>query len=207
MRGSSVADNGTHYLRVSIASFKHYKRLAERALEQVSDESFFQDLDSHSNSLAIIVKHIAGNQRSRWTDFLTTDGEKPDRQRDREFLLEEDSRESLMHAWEKGWDALFETLESLRANQLQETITIRTEAFTVLEAIDRQMNHCAYHIGQIVFLARHFAGEKWQSLSVPQGESAEFNKFVADRISAGKPRRHALQGTADFSKRRETEES
>lgn len=190
-----------NYLDDAIRSFRSYKRLAERALEQVSDDEFFLQIDEESNSLALIVKHIAGNQRSRWTDFLTTDGEKPDRHRDTEFELNDETRESLMAFWEAGWATLFETLESLTADDLDKTITIRGEPHTVVEAINRQLTHYPYHIGQIVFLAKHLRASEWKTLSVPRNRSAEFNKFLAERQAEGSEPLDRLEVTNEFAKR------
>ncbi len=144
-------------------------------MEQLDDEQLFRSLDAESNSIALIRKHMAGNMRSRWTDFLTTDGEKPDRHRDREFELEAgDSRESLTAHWEAGWARALETIGALEPEDLQKTVRIRGEPHTVLEALDRQLTHYAYHVGQIVLLARHLAGPDWRWLSVPKGESESY---------------------------------
>lgn len=191
----NVAEN---YLADAISSFRSYKRLAERALEQVSDEEFFARIDDESNSLAVIVKHIAGNLRSRWTDFLTTDGEKPDRYRDTEFELIGDTRESLMQYWEAGWQTLFDTLEALSEDDLSKTVTIRGEPHTVVEAINRQLTHYAYHVGQIVFLAKHLRAKEWKTLSVPRNRSAQFNEFLAKRRSEGTSRLGHLEATMEF---------
>ena len=170
-----------NYHADALVSFRNYKRLAERAIEQVSDEEFFATIDEEANSIALIVKHIAGNLRSRWTDFLTTDGEKADRNRDTEFELIGDRRDSLMKFWEAGWQTLFDTIESLTPKDFSKTITIRSEPHSVVEAVNRQLTHYAYHVGQIVLLAKHFKSSEWKSLSVPKNKSAEFNQFVADR--------------------------
>jgi hypothetical protein len=193
----NVAEN---YLADATNSFRSYKRLAERALEQVNDEEFFVQIDAESNSLAVIVKHIAGNLRSRWTDLLTTDGEKPDRHRDTEFELIGDTRDSLMSFWESGWQTLFDTLDSLSADDMSKTVTIRGEAHTVVEAINRQLTHYAYHIGQIVFLAKHLRSSDWQTLSVPRNRSAQFNEFLAKRRAEGKERSGHLEAPEEFNK-------
>jgi uncharacterized damage-inducible protein DinB len=177
-----IAEN---FLQESIESFRSYKKLAEEALAQVSDEEFFRLIDAESNSIAAISKHIAGNLRSRWTDFLTTDGEKPDRQRDTEFTAENDSRENLTQIWETGWQTLFETLESLKTEDLQKIVQIRGEDFTVVKAINRALAHVAYHIGQITFLAKHFRAGEWETLSVPRNKSAEFNAFLLAKEDKG----------------------
>ncbi len=164
-----------HYLKDVSLQLRKYRELAEKALAQVADADFFAVLDSEANSIALIIKHMAGNMRSRWTDFLTSDGEKPDRERDREFILEEgDRREALMARWEEGWELTLAAIEGLRPEDLQRTVTIRGEPHTVLEAINRQLTHYAYHVGQIVLLAKHAAGERWQSLSIPRGRSRDF---------------------------------
>lgn len=162
----------------SVAIFHQFKKLAEAALAQVSDEQLQTVLDPESNSLALIVKHMAGNMRSRWTDFLTTDGEKPDRNRDREFEDPPATRAELMQLWEEGWNRLFGALEPLTDADLGRTITIRSEAHSVMQAINRQVAHYAYHCGQIVFLAKHLQSENWKCLSVPRKKSDEFNQRV-----------------------------
>ena len=169
----------TSYVKDSIDLFRYYKNLAERAMAQCPDEALFTTLDAESNSIAIIVKHISGNMRSRWSDFLTSDGEKPDRNRDTEFEEPPKTRAELMEAWERGWKYVFDALEPLSDADLARTVTIRTEPHSVMQAINRQMAHYSYHVGQIVYLARHFAGDKWQTLTVPKKKSAEFNKKVA----------------------------
>ncbi|MGB7263995.1 MAG: DUF1572 domain-containing protein [Terracidiphilus sp.] len=165
----------------ALSLFRYYKRLAERAMEQVSDEQLFAALDHEANSIAVIVKHMAGNMRSRWTNFLTTDGEKPDRDRDSEFVDPPATRTDLLAEWENGWSRLFTALEPLTDADLGRTVTIRGEAHSVMQAINRQLAHYPHHVGQIVLLAKHFACDKWQSLSVPRNKSAEFNQQVAAR--------------------------
>src|SRR5580704_1975913 len=145
----------TSYLEDSLGVFRYYKQLGERAMDQVTDEQLYATLDGEMNSIAIVVKHITGNMRSRWTDFLTTDGEKPDRHRDREFIAPAATRAALMNEWEQGWDCLFRALEPLTDADLTRTITIRGEAHSVMQAINRQIAHYASHCGQIVFLAKH----------------------------------------------------
>src|SRR5438128_6143412 len=147
-------------------------------MEQVPDDALFSELDAESNSIAIVVKHMAGNMRSRWTDFLMTDGEKPDRNRDSEFVDPPDTRKALLQLWEGGWSSIFRALEPLSDADLERTVTIRGEAHSVMQAINRQLAHYAHHIGQIVMLAKHLAGEKWTSLSIPRNRSAEFNQKV-----------------------------
>lgn len=172
----------TSYLTDSLALFRHYKKLAERAMKQVSDEQLQIVLDPEMNSIAQTVKHMTGNMRSRWTDFLNTDGEKPDRRRDSEFVDPPATRESVLARWEEGWQTLFQALEPLTDADLSRTVFIRGEAHSVMQAINRQIAHYAYHCGQIVLLAKHFRSEEWQSLSVPRNKSGEFN----ERVLAGK---------------------
>lgn len=169
----------TSYLEDAIELFRYYKRQAERAMEQVKDEQLFAAIDSESNSIAIIVKHMAGNMRSRWTDFLTSDGEKLNRNRDGEFVDAPRTRAALMEIWDRGWMCMFGALEPLTDADLGRKITIRGEAHSVMQAINRQLAHYPHHIGQIVLLAKHFAGERWHSLTVPRNGSAEFNRRVA----------------------------
>lgn len=169
----------TSYIQDSLELFRYYKKIAERAIEQVTDQQLFASLDPESNSIAIIVKHMTGNMRSRWTDFLTTDGEKPNRDRDTEFEQPPATREALMQAWEEGWALVFSALEPLKEEDLTRTITIRGEAHSVMQAINRQVAHYSLHIGQIVLLAKHLGHDHWQSLSVPRNRSAEFNQRVA----------------------------
>lgn len=167
---------GEHYLADIVRQLEKLKRLADDALRQVTDAQFFLVPDPESNSLALIVKHVAGNMRSRWREFLTTDGEKPDRHRDREFEREPtDTRPALMARWEEGWNAALSTIRSLRQDDLQKTVTLRGEPHTVLEAINRQVPHYAYHVGQIVFLAKHLVGAAWRTLSIPRGRSRDYD--------------------------------
>jgi len=167
---------GTHYLTDALAQFRKYKRMADAAIAQVSDEDFFRAPDPESNSIALVMKHLAGNMRSRWRDFPRGDGEKADRNRDAEFEKEAgDSRASMTARWEEGWDLLFRALEPIREDGLFEKVPIRGEPHTVLEAMQRQLTHYAYHVGQIVYLAKHYAGARWKSLSIPKGKSREFD--------------------------------
>jgi len=158
-----------HYLEDAEKVFRTQKKLADGAAAQVSDEEFFRAIDAESNSIALIMKHMAGNMRSRWTDFLETDGEKPDRNRDMEFEVGAgDSLPEIEARWQAGWDLLFRTLESLRPEDLGRTVIIRGERMSVLAAIQRQLAHYASHVGQIVFLAKHWNGPRWRTLSVPK---------------------------------------
>lgn len=168
----------TSYLEDSLSLFRYYKHLGERAMAQVTDQQLLAVMDVEMNSIAVIVKHMAGNMRSRWTDFLTSDGEKPDRNRDAEFADPPSTREAVLALWEEGWGCVFSALEPLSEADLQGTVTIRGEAHSVMQAISRQLAHYSYHCGQIVLLAKHFKNKDWQSLSVPRGQSAEFHRRV-----------------------------
>jgi hypothetical protein len=169
----------TSYLEDSLAVFRQYKKLAEGAIAQVRDDQLNAVLDPEMNSIALIIKHLAGNMRSRWTDFLTTDGEKPDRNRDSEFLDPPSTREDVMKLWDEGWTRLFNALEPLTDADLSRTVTIRGEPHSVMQAINRQIAHYACHCGQIVFLAKHLEHEHWKSLSIPRNKSADFDRRVA----------------------------
>lgn len=161
--------------------FAECQSLVDRAIAQLDDAQFFATLDVESNSVALIVKHIAGNMRSRWTDFLTTDGEKPDRHRDSEFILEAgDTRASLLERLDEGWRLVFGAIDGLSSDDLSRTVTIRSEPHTVLGAICRQLTHYAYHAGQIVFLAKHLRSSSWQTLSVARGQSDAFSAQKRD---------------------------
>jgi hypothetical protein len=168
----------TSYLEDSIALFHFYKKTAERAMEQVTDKQLFATLDEEMNSIAIIVKHMTGNMRSRWTDFLTSDGEKLDRNRDTEFVEPPATRQELLKRWNEGWDTVFHALDPLTDSDLERKVEIRSEPHSVMQAVNRQIAHYAYHCGQIVFLAKHFKASEWKSLSVPRNRSAEFNRKV-----------------------------
>lgn len=186
------------YLDDALSSFRAYKKLAEKAIEQISEEEFFIALDEESNSIALIMKHMAGNLLSRWTDFLTSDGEKPNRNRDMEFVIESDnSKEALMAYWERGWQALFSALEPLQPADFERIVKIRGEDHTIVQAINRQLTHYSYHIGQIVFLAKHFRSADWKSLSVPKNRSAEFNAALS-RHSAKADTEKRFEGAANL---------
>ena len=170
-----------NYFDDALSALRAYKKLAEKAIAQLKDEEFFVTLDEESNSVAIIMKHMAGNMFSRWTDFLTTDGEKPDRNRDMEFVIDaQTTKEDVIAYWERGWARVFEALEPLRIEDFEKTVTIRGEEHTIVEAINRQLMHYAYHVGQIVFLAKHFRSAQWESLSIPRNRSAEFNAQMSN---------------------------
>lgn len=186
-----------HYLDDAITTFRAYKKLAEKALDQLRDEEYFIAIDDEANSIAVIMKHLAGNMLSRWTDFLTTDGEKPERNRDMEFVIEpQTSRADVMAFWEKGWRRTFETVEALQPEDLMRTVLIRGEPHTVVQALNRQLAHYPHHIGQIVFLAKHFRSSDWKSLSIPKNKSAEFNRYLEQKPHEGE---HRFDAAARFS--------
>jgi hypothetical protein len=161
-----------HYLQDALLQLRKLKSQADRALAQVREEDWLTTLDPESNSIAIIMKHVAGNMRSRWTDFLESDGEKPDRRRDSEFVIEPgDTARSIRERWDAGWQLAFDALSPLSSEDLMRPVTVRGERHSVTEAINRQMTHYAGHVGQIVLLAKHFAGPNWKSLSIPRGRS------------------------------------
>lgn len=180
-------DLARHYLETAISEFRTMKKLAVRALSQLNEAEFFVTLDPESNSIAILVKHMAGNMRSRWVDFLTSDGEKPDRNRDQEFILDEaTTRDQVMEWWEQGWQYVFAALESLQPEDLMRTVVIRAEPHTVVQAISRQTAHYAEHVGQIVFLAKHLKSADWKTPSVPRGKSEEFKQMMIERMKNSK---------------------
>lgn len=170
------------YLEDALSSFRAYKKLAEKGIDQLKEEEFFVTLDEEGNSIAVIMKHMAGNMLSRWTDFLTSDGEKPGRNRDMEFVIEDSTtKDAVAGYWERGWQAVFAALEPLQPEDFQRTVSIRGEAHTIVQAINRQLTHYAYHIGQIVFLAKHFRSSEWKSLSIPRNRSMEFNATKSEQ--------------------------
>jgi hypothetical protein len=180
-----MLDIGMMYLDEVSRSLRGIKRQTESAIEQLNDEQFFAVLDAESNSIAIIVKHMAGNLRSRFTDFLTTDGEKPDRHRDQEFIVAADaSRNEIMATWEKYWQLVLDTVQGLGPDDLSREVTIRREPHTVLQAINRQVAHYALHAGQIIFLAKHWTGGQWKTLSVPRGQSDAVNAAYAAKFQS-----------------------
>jgi len=176
------------FIDATLRELRSLKRAAERAMAQISDEQFFAALDAETNSIAVLVKHMSGNMRSRWTDFLTTDGEKPWRDRDAEFRIDPgDTRAALAERWEQGWRILLGSLESLGPADLERTVTIRAEPYTVVGATQRSLSHYSDHIGQIILLAKHFAGTDWKTLSIPRGKSQEHNsEFVANQLAKQK---------------------
>ena len=169
----------TSCLKDSVDLLHFYKKLGDRAMAQANDEALFTTIDNESNSIAIIVKHLAGNMRSRWTDFLTSDGEKPDRDRDSEFEAPPKTRAELLSLWESAWQLAFDALAPLTDADLSRTAYIRSEPHSVMQTIHRQLGHYAYHVGQIVYLAKHFAGPDWNALTIPRHKSADFNAKVA----------------------------
>ena len=165
---------GEDYLRVSIADFRRMKRLAEKAMDQLEDDDYHQTPDAEANSVAVLIRHLSGNMLSRWTDFLTTDGEKESRRRDTEFVDEAEGPDALRERWDRGWSCLFEALENLGAKDLTRTVHIRGEAHSVVEAISRQMWHYGSHVGQIIYIAKHRRAADWTTLSIPRGKSEEY---------------------------------
>jgi len=163
----------TSYLKDALGLFHYYKRLGENAIAQCPEEKLCAEIDAQSNSLAIVVKHMVGNMRSRWTNFLSTDGEKPERQRDTEFEAPLRTRAEILATWENGWKLVFAAVTPLTEDDLEKTVTIRGAPHSVVQAINRQIAHYSYHVGQIVFLARHFAGSEWKTLSIPKRKSSE----------------------------------
>lgn len=188
-----------NYHSDALEFFRNYKKLAERAIKQISEEEFFMAIDAEANSIAVIVKHIAGNLHSRWKDFLRSDGEKPERDRDAEFRIAGDTRESLMQFWETGWQTLFDNIEPLTEKDFEKTITVRGEKHTIIEAINRQLAHYPYHVDQIVLLAKHFKSTEWKTLSVPKNKSAEFNQFLAEKQAAGVEKTNRLEAPLEFT--------
>ena len=177
MSSEAIVQN---YLDDSRSAMRAYKKLAEKAIAQLKDEEFFIALDQEASSVAVVMKHMAGNIISRWTDFLTSDGEKPDRNRDMEFVIEpQTTKDSVIAYWERGWKCVFDALAPLRPEDCEKTGRIRGEQHTIVQAINRQLMHYAYHIGQIVYLAKHFRSAEWTSLSLPRNRSAEFNAYVS----------------------------
>ena len=180
-----MPDLGAMYLDEAFRNLRGIKRQADTAIQQLNDRQFFAQLDAEANSVAILVKHMAGNLRSRFTDFLTSDGEKPDRNRDQEFVVAADaSRADIMAAWEHGWHLVLDTINSLQPDDLARQITIRNEPHTVMQAITRQLAHHATHAGQIVLLAKHWMGSEWKTLSVPRGQSDAFNAAFAAKFKS-----------------------
>jgi hypothetical protein len=184
----STQDHGLEFLSSVKAVFSNNKGWADRAIAQVSDEKLHLSLAPNTNSIAVIMKHVAGNLLSRWTDFLESDGEKPWRNRDNEFVDNFSSRKDVLDYWEKGWGCLFDTLNSLTSEDFSKSVAIRGEAHSVSLAIHRSLAHCGYHVGQIIMVARIHAGDEWEVISVPPGKSAEFNERVWGQAGFNKGR-------------------
>jgi hypothetical protein len=183
-----MTDIAAHYLEEAGRQFRGHKRMAESAMAQLRDEDFFVTLDPEANSVAILVKHLAGNMRSRFTDFLTSDGEKPDRFRDREFeIAESTTRAEVMRWWEEGWNCVFAAIDSLKPEDVMRTVTVRGQPHSVMQAINRQIAHYAQHTGQIVFLCKHLRSSEWKTLSIPRGKSESY-KVAPPNSDRGLPR-------------------
>jgi hypothetical protein len=176
-----------NYLESVIKQFEYYRSLGEKTMAQLPDEALFRQFNPESNSIATIVKHLAGNMLSRWTDFLTTDGEKETRNREAEFDNDLATRDEVLEQWNKGWQCLFDALNNLQPEDLERIVYIRNQGHTVMEAINRQLAHYPYHIGQIVFIGKLILDDQWQSLSIPRGKSSEYN---ADKFAQPKQRKH-----------------
>jgi Protein of unknown function (DUF1572) len=197
MSSEAIVQN---YFEDALSALRAYKKLAEKAIAQLKDEEFFITLDEEGNSVAVVMKHMAGNMLSRWTDFLTSDGEKPDRNRDMEFVIEpHTTKDDVIAYWERGWKSVFDALEPLRLDDFEKTVLIRGEKHTIVQAINRQLMHYAYHVGQIVFLAKHFRAAEWKSLSVPRNRSAEFNAYLSSKPGGIADRERQFDAAAGFS--------
>jgi len=192
---SDTSNLPTIFLHAALTALRSNKAYADKAVAQLPDDKLHVALDANTNSIAVIMKHVAGNLLSRWTDFLTTDGEKPNRNRDMEFVIEpETTSGDVIDYWERGWKCAFDAIEPLTADDLLKTVSIRGESHTVMQAINRQLTHYPNHIGQIIFLAKHFRSSEWQTLSIPRNKSADFNKY----LEAKKPSEHRLDAAANF---------
>lgn len=203
MSSEAVVQN---YFEDSLSALRAYKKLAEKAIAQLKDEEFFVSIDEESNSVAVVMKHMAGNMLSRWTDFLTSDGEKPNRNRDLEFVIEpQTSKDEVIAYWERGWQSVFDALEPLRLEDFEKTVMIRGEKHTIVQAINRQLMHYSYHIGQIVFLAKHFRTAEWKSLSIPKNRSSEFNVHLTNKPGGVADREKQFDAAAGFSQSSENE--
>jgi hypothetical protein len=189
------------YLADALSSFRAYKKLADKAIAQTTDDELFVKLDEEGNSIAIVMKHLAGNMISRWTDFLNSDGEKPDRNRDMEFVVEKSNKDDVLEYWERGWQCVFDAIEPLTPADFSRTVAIRGQEHTIVQAINRQLMHYAYHIGQIAFLAKHFRSSDWQSLSIPRNRSAEFNKYLDEAGDRSANREKQFDAVVDFAKK------
>jgi hypothetical protein len=196
MSSDAIVQN---YFEDALSSLRAYKKLADKAIAQLNDEEFFVTLDEEANSVAVIMKHMAGNMFSRWTDFLTSDGEKPNRNRDMEFVIEpQTNKDEVIDYWERGWACVFEALQPLRPEDFEKRVKIRGEEHTIVQAINRQLMHYSYHVGQIVFLAKHFRSADWKSLSIPRNRSAEFNAYLTNEPGVA-DREKQFDAVAGFS--------
>jgi hypothetical protein len=191
------------YLEDALSSFRAYKKLADKAIAQTAGDELFVKLDEEGNSIGIVMKHMAGNMISRWTDFLNSDGEKPDRNRDMEFVIENSSRDDVIAYWERGWKCVFDAIEPLTPADFSRTVTIRGQEHKIVQAINRQLMHYAYHIGQIVFLAKHFRSTEWQSLSIPRNRSAQFNQYLDQIGDRSADREKQFDAVVNFVKKPE----
>lgn len=197
MSAEAIVQN---YFEDALSSLRAYKKLADKAIAQTKDEEFFITLDDEANSVAVIMKHMAGNMLSRWTDFLNSDGEKPNRNRDMEFVIEsQTTKDDVLAYWERGWACVFEALEPLRPEDFEKKIMIRGEEHTIVQAINRQLMHYSYHIGQIVFLAKHFRSTGWTSLSIPRNRSADFNAYLTSQPGGVADREKQFDAAAGFA--------
>src|SRR5215204_4478967 len=200
MSSEAIVEN---YHEDAVAAMRAYKKLAEKAIAQLKDEEFFVSLDEEANSVAVVMKHMAGNMLSRWTDFLTSDGEKSNRNRDMEFVIEPGAtKDDVMAYWERGWQCVFDALDPLHPEDCEKTVAIRGEEHTIVQAINRQLMHYAYHIGQIVFLAKHFRSAEWNSLSIPRNRSAHFNAFLTAQPPAVADREKQFDAAAGFAEQK-----
>jgi hypothetical protein len=185
----------------ALSSLRAYKKLADKAIEQTKEDEFFVTLDEESNSIAVVMKHMAGNMLSRWTDFLNSDGEKPDRNRDMEFVIDpQTSKDDGIAYWARGWKCVFDAIEPLSADDFQKRVMIRGQEHTIVQAINRQLMHYSYHIGQIVFIAKHFRSSDWKSLSIPRNRSAEFNQFLDQQGERDIDREKVFDAATNFAK-------
>ena len=196
-----------NYLDDARSALRAYKKLADKAIAQLKDDEFFVTIDEEANSVAVVMKHMAGNMFSRWTDFLTSDGEKPDRNRDMEFVIEPNTtKDDVIDYWERGWQCVFAAIDPLEVSDFEKTVTIRGEVHTIAQALNRQLMHYSYHIGQIAFLAKHFRSAEWQSLSIPKNRSAEFNAHLAANPGAAADRQKQFDDVVAFAEKKNQED-
>jgi hypothetical protein len=200
MSSEAIVQN---YHEDAVKAFRAYKKLTEKAIAQLKDEEFFVTLDEEANSVAVVMKHMAGNMISRWTDFLTSDGEKPDRNRDMEFVVDaQTTKDDVIAYWERGWKCVLDAIEPLTVKDFEKTVLIRGEKHTIVQAINRQLMHYAYHIGQIVFLAKHFRSAEWKSLSIPRNRTADFNAYLTAQPQADADREKQFDAAAGFAEKK-----